>query len=157
MLPSSLLRNFIEPMLTKITKNEDIKNLIKAASSVSSVEFVKCLDSSNILPARVFAALYSACPKGVLAELLAKFETARCILQLLIIGSNPQNARRILRRLLKQDLKLQEWRKNVIKGKISGQSYAYLIDDISCPGTIANNVRELSWGKRVETVTMPPL
>lgn len=54
-------------------------------------------------------------------------------------------------------MKLQTWRKNVLKGKIVGQDYFHLITPEVCPSVVANQVRELSWGKPVETVTMPPL
>nr|QXV86378.1 polymerase [Chuviridae sp.] len=156
-LPSSLLRIKMEKLLPKITKNQDVQALIKAANSTSASDFVRALDSSNILPARVFASLYAASPKGVLSEFLTKFETARSVLQVLILGSGKRRAHRTLRSLVKQEAKLQMWRYNVLKGRYQGQSYVDLIDNYECPAQIANLIRERSWGKRIETVTMPPL
>lgn len=74
-----------------------------------------------------------------------------------ILGSGLQPARQILRRLLKQNLQLQPKRRYVFIGLIQWQSYEYLITFCGYAGQIANKVRELSWGKPVETVSMPSL
>lgn len=156
-LPDSILRDTMHKALVKITKNEEVRRLLDAASSQDSQMGIDAMDSCNILAPRVFSTIYAAMPRGVLSEILAKFESARSVVQAIITAYGYWHTKRLLRRLMAAEVKLQTWRCRMAKGLVNYDSYLYLLLNTDCPTHAAQKIRELCWGKRIEGITMPPV
>uniref|UniRef100_A0AB38ZJL6 RNA-directed RNA polymerase n=1 Tax=Crocidura lasiura chuvirus TaxID=3139462 RepID=A0AB38ZJL6_9VIRU len=155
-LPSSVLRAHILPQLRRVVRNEDIQALIKATDSPFSNAIIKCLSDSSVQQVKAFSTIYSALPVGVLSELLRKFESGRSILELLLLRRPIKYSSQVFFRVQRAEHRLQSWRIQVIKNKHIGR---YLLSgQISdCPAEKAQMLRDMSWGRIIEGITMPPL
>lgn len=157
-LPTSILRSFITPMLKRVTKNEDIQELIKATTSSFSKEIIKSMESAVPQDAKILATVYSATPDGILGELLRKFESGRSILELLLLKRNYKNADWKFQRILRAEEKLQKWRcEKIMENTIFKGTCYTKIEDNSCPARLAQDLRDRTWGTRITGISMPPL
>jgi hypothetical protein len=117
-LPTSVLNNVIGRMICGITRNRKISQLIKLMNSPQNSLILQALVSAHPCQVKVLSNLYSASPSGIFSELIKKFETGRSVLELLILRVG-RSANTVLRKILRVETKLQEWRvRNAIKPAI---------------------------------------
>lgn len=158
MSPTQFLRQQIIPSLKKITRAEDIKELLAAAADDDvSDRYIMSMDRSEICHAKVFSVVYSAFPEAVLEEFILKFESSRSVLELLILRSNKRKAMNILRRLVKLERDCGQWKLRKLKGVLDDEAYDYSRLVKGCPAQSAENIRELAWKKPIDGITMPPI
>ncbi|AUW34382.1 L [Blacklegged tick chuvirus 2] len=155
--PAVVLRNMIGPILQGITVNKAVKQIMSTPYQTSSQAILDTLYDCNVYNAKIFSALYAATPDALFQELVRKFETSRSVHQLLIIKHGPHHAQAELRRVLRSEQTLQEYRVSVVMGRLTTPSFLPPQWRDWCPARIAQWVRDTLWGKRVEGVTMPPL
>jgi hypothetical protein len=156
-LPTTLLRMQIIPSLQKLTRNESIRELFEYIDMNITEDILRCLESCNIQNVRVFSNVYSATPKGLLDEILRKFETSRSVYELLILRGGLRLAYKVMKRVYIAERRLQRWRFNRLKGIDTRVDHLFTIDDKKCPAETAQYIREKLWNKKIEGVTMPPL
>lgn len=155
--PAVTLRNMIGPILQSITVNRAVRQIMSAPFQISSQAIVDTLFECNVYNAKIFSALYAATPDALFQELVRKFETSRSIHQLLLIKHGPQQAQSELRRVIKCEQTLQEYRVSVVMGRLPTPSFLPPHWETWCPAKLAQWIRDQLWGKRIEGVTMPPL
>lgn len=156
-LPTTLLRMQIIPSLHKLTRNEGIKELFEFIDLGITEEVIECLASANVQNVKVFSNVYAATPKGLLDELLRKFETSRSVYELLILRGGDLLAFRVMTRVYRAEQKLQHWRYLRLKGIDYHDTERFDVLYHTCPAKIAQNLRCKLWGKHIEGITMPPL
>lgn len=156
-LPSSLLKQLLSPLVKAVTKNEDVIKLYQAAEDTDMKRIIRCLESSNVFNPKVIANIYAATPAGLWQKLLTQFESSRSVYELLILRKGVVRANRILRRILRAEDKLQRWRKNRLRGNTTSTSKCALNMLTACPAESAQKLREYCFRKPIEGVTMPPL
>lgn len=100
----------IIPSLHKLTKNEGIKELFEYIDLGITEEIVESLSTSNVQNVKIFSNVYSATPRGLLEELLRKFETSRSVYELLILRGGDILAYRVMSRVYRAERRLQHWR-----------------------------------------------
>lgn len=156
-LPGTKLRSYIVPILEKLSKNHDIKELIRASKSDQMSIVIETLESCNVIRAKVLSLIWSSTPQGLLDELLRKFESGRSIMELLLLKYKKGQTNRILKNVMIAEKRLNLWRADRVKGKhlVTEISLDYLIQD--CPAKSAYDMRKVAWGKPVEDITMPPM
>lgn len=156
--PNTVLRTAILPAVKELAKNETVKTVFKLQEAGVTDYVVEKLQKANVYNAKVFAAMYAASPDGILTELSRKFETARSILELLILRQGYRHGRDVLRNVLQADRRLHRYRCRSIQHKNS-----YTLDLTSiisrhiCPLVCSQSLRDLLWERHVESITMPPL
>jgi hypothetical protein len=159
MLPKAFLRQSIVKPLRSVCKNNNIKELLEEVDSGEIMEKIMgCIQSCNVWQVRVLSNIYAATPDGLLDAILAKFETARSIYELLILRIGVRRADRILRATYRHEMNLQKWRVSRLLGMDTRNvGYELRLNVSSCPAELAQLLRDKLWGKPVEGVTMPPL
>lgn len=157
-LPSTVLRSYIPSQLLRISKNQDLLQLIALSRSRHQMSIINALDSCNVIRAKALSILYASSPKALLDQYLRKFESGKSVLDLLLIQRSRHTVNRILLKVLKAEQILQVWRVNKLKKIIMTRNEESIKDLlVACPAESANIIREYSYGKRVEDITMPPL
>lgn len=155
-LPTAVLRNSIIPVLHKMVKNDDVLELFDAIDSPASELAIKCLDSANVLSVKILSNIYAALPVGILEELLRKFESARSIMEILILRGGFKYTSKILLKVVRAERTLQKWRiTRLQEGSPNDKSLLRCIRD--CPSESSQIIRDTAWGKPVEGIIMPPL
>lgn len=156
-LPGVALKALMIPQLKRISKNQDILELIKLSESKIQEDFIRLLDSCNIIRAKSLSLLYACSPEALLNEQLQKFKSGKSILDFLLIKQSRYKVHKHLRLIQILEHRLQKWRYIRLKGKnIFGDvSVEFLINE--CPSKSAYNIREFAFGKKVEDITMPPM
>lgn len=152
------LQRYVLPAVERITKNLDMKELIRATKSSTAKEIVACLNTAEPCDAKVLSVIFSCTPTGVLEEMLRKFETGRSVYDLIFLsGSSRKRTERILMRVHRSDQRLQEWRRSRIQNRV--RHIPHLLVDLSydCPAQLAQELREKVWRRRVTGLTMPPM
>lgn len=157
-LPSSVLRNLLNPQLKRVTRNQDIRELIEASEDDTNNLIIQTLDSSNILRARVLASIYSSTPEALLAQFLRKFESGKSILDFLLVKKSRFRVNKQLRLVLKAEKTLQRWRLTRLNkpDEIEDRPIRQFIRG-RCSTEAADMIREYAYGKPVYDVTMPCL
>lgn len=156
-LPSNILRDIVRPVLKKFTKNEDVKELLSMVDSQQTDAIMNCLASCSELNARVLSCIYACTPEGLLEELLKQFEDGRSINELVIRTLGSKKATLGLKKVVRADYHLQEWRVHMIKGTYRSRSIDYSQFVTGCPTQSAHDIRRRLWGREVTGITMPPL
>lgn len=158
--PSFILRKAIVPEIKRIARNKEIVQLIKTAESPVTRGILNMMSESPHQPVKVFSVIYSALPVAILNELTRRFETGKSVLEAVMVKT--RNARRkgvrLIRRLLKCEANLQEWRVSKLTGRDAQGYYRY--DEIvsgKCPAELAQFIREEMWDRHITTITMPPM
>ncbi|QHX39760.1 RNA-dependent RNA polymerase [Herr Frank virus 1] len=152
-LPSSILRREILPALKPEIRNEEVSDLIAAAEDEWSNQFIKALTSSEILYPRILSSIYACTPKAMIEEIVRRFESSASVKDILIMRRGVRTTLRILGKVLRAEITLQEWRvKRVINDYAPGTYWK----NAFCPTELADKLRGL-WGKPIRGVTMPPL
>ncbi|API61887.1 RNA-directed RNA polymerase [Mos8Chu0 chuvirus] len=156
--PSFILRQSIIDPLKSMTRSSELMQLFDLLDDESgSASIIKCLDSCETIPAKVFSVIYAALPESILGEIIRKFETARSVMELLILRRGVRYSVRIIRKVLQADVEVNMWRLNRLQGNHSGFAVSGLrLLDI-CPAESAYIMRETFWGKPIEGITMPPM
>lgn len=158
MSPTQFLRQQIIPSLKRITKAEDVKELLAAAADDDvNDKYIKSMDRSEICHAKVFSVVYSAFPEAVLDEFILKFESSRSVLELLILRTNRRRAMNILRRLVIAERNCSQWKLRKLKGILDEDLYDYSKYVKDCPAKSAEIIREIAWNKPIDGITMPPI
>nr|UVF62174.1 MAG: RNA-dependent RNA polymerase [Bat faecal associated chuvirus 1] len=156
-LPTSLLRAQILPSLRRLIKNKDILNLIEASKSDLTNKVLEALYSANVYNSKVFSTTYSATPDGLIDEVLKKFESARSVHEILILRGGKRFSNKVLRKVIKAEEDLQNWRYKRIKGINMDRVESFISCLTSCPTESTQKIRHFSWGKPVEGITNPPV
>lgn len=157
-LPSSVLRSYIPSQLLRISNNQDLLQLIALSRSKQQASIVNALDSCNVIRAKALSILYASSPKALLEQYLRKFESGKSVLDLLLIQRSRHTINKILLKVLKAEHRLQCWRVNKITHSNRNKDEESVRDLlVECPAESANIIREYSYGRRVEDITMPPL
>ncbi|AVM87272.1 L protein [Guangdong red-banded snake chuvirus-like virus] len=151
-LPSGVLRRELLPALKPIIRNQEILTLIEASDEEWTRNVISCLTSGDILYPRVFSSIYSCTPKAMMEEMMKRFETSASVKEILVMRQGVRRTTQVLRRVLKAEIALQEWRSKRVK--LTG--YGEYWRDMECPAQYADYLRGL-WGKPVSGVTMPPM
>lgn len=156
-LPTTLLRMQIIPSLHKLTRNEAIKELFEYIDLGITEEIVECLASCNVQNVKIFSNVYAATPRGLLEELLRKFETSRSVYELLILRGGDILAYKVMSRVYGAERRLQHWRFLRLRGIDHRNVEQYDTIRVKCPAEVAQSLRCKLWGKKIEGITMPPL
>nr|UHR49767.1 MAG: RNA-dependent RNA polymerase [Hangzhou altica cyanea chuvirus 1] len=156
-LAATVLRHSIIPILKKETKNEDIKELFRLIESGLADQYVDALNSCTVVRTKALNILYSATPLGVLDMLIKKFEAGRSVLELLLLKKKRKSTNRILRKVIKADKKVLDWRLAHLRGLSSPEERSYLHLLTDCPAESAYLIRQFLWGRPIEDVTLPPM
>lgn len=156
-LPTSILRSAIKPVLKLKTRNQDVRELILASEDPQQEIINSILSSARPLDVKVLAGIYAATPKGVLDELLRKFESSRSVYELLILRYGRRRCAGLLRRVIASEWKLQEWRFKLIKETLVSDDITYVHLIRACPAESAHIIRQYLWRTEVVGITMPPL
>lgn len=158
--PSFVLRKSIIPEIKRITRNQEILQLIRSAESPTTQALIDMMSASRHQPAKVFAVIYSALPIAILNELTRRFETAKSVLEAVMVRSRMGRKKglRLIRRLLACEDRLQAWRVKKLLGQDtqSTERYSELVGQ-TCPARLAQRMREELWDRHITTITMPPL
>jgi len=155
-LPSSRLRSLVRPVIEDYNENRDIKQLVRAAQPKQMDAFFRVLNSASTWNGRVFSALYSCTPGGLLNKFLRKFESARSINELFVKSLGKKKADRQLKLVIAQEQYIHEWRVEVLNNYSGGKKNLFNQYD-PCPGKFAANIRKELYLHDIEGVTMPPL
>lgn len=156
--PTQYLRQQIIPSLRRITKAEDVRELLEAALDDDvSARYIMSMDKSDICHAKVFSVVYSAFPEAVLEEFILKFESSRSVLELLVLRSNRRKALSILRRIVAAERNCSQWKLRKLKGILDEDYYDYGRLITNCPAESAERIRETAWNKSIDGITMPPI
>lgn len=157
-LPSTVLRNMVADALPRITRNQNIRDLLEAAKSDESEIVMEILTSASHYEAKVLSVIYSCLPVSLVSELVRKFESARSVNEMLILRFGKKSTFHRLRRIVRAEKKLQEWRVKTLKDGPQGDVVSVLRHCYNiCPGLAAYNIRRMAYGKPVTGITMPPL
>uniref|UniRef100_A0AAT9J9Z8 RNA-directed RNA polymerase n=1 Tax=Blattella germanica chuvirus 1 TaxID=3133478 RepID=A0AAT9J9Z8_9VIRU len=156
-LPTTYLRQEIAHRLKRISRNEDLLKLYEIIDSPLTKRILSSMDSVNVINPKVMANIYAATPMGVLNELTKKFESGRSTMEALLLRNRKKRAYNVLRNCLRKEINLQRWRAERLKGMHRSGAYLYIVDPDRCPSDMAQELREMSWGKKIEGITMPPL
>ncbi|AJG39074.1 polymerase [Wuhan Mosquito Virus 8] len=157
-LPSTVLRNMVADALPKITRNQGIRDLLEAARSDESDTVMEILTSASHFEAKVLSVIYACLPVSLVSELVRKFESARSVNEMLILRFGHTSTFHKLRRIVRSEKKLQEWRVKTLKSGPQGDVVSILKFCYNvCPGQAAYNIRKYAYGKPVTGITMPPL
>jgi hypothetical protein len=157
-LPTSVLRKEIVPALTKMVKNEHVRELLDARDSPEQEYCLRALNSADFLVIKPLAVIYAATPAAIVDELVKKFESSRSVMELLILRLGQRKVQKVLRKVVRTEYKLQQWRVNVLRDTGTHESknwYQRFYDD--CPHKFAYDVREWSWTKPIIGITTPPM
>lgn len=155
-LPSAFLRLAIIPALRRKAQNEMIKELFNTKIKHLMKAIHACFESFNVYTPRVMSSIYASTPEGILDQLLRKFETSRSVLELLILTLHKRSAMSTLRKALKKEKAVQTWRANRLQGTKIGKNVKVEFSSEECPCAVADRMREASWGKPCQGVTMAP-
>lgn len=156
--PSFVLRSaMIDPLRNMTTSTElvDLFDLIDDAEGSSKI--IKCLDSCATCPAKIFSVVYAGLPEAILSEILRKFETARSVMELLILRKGRKHSIRIIRKVLRADIEVNQWRIARLHNVHSEFARSALRLVMPCPAETAYNIRKEYWGKPIDGITMPPM
>nr|UCW41650.1 RNA dependent RNA polymerase [Turkana Chu-like virus] len=155
---SQVLRSYMIPALRKITKAEDIQELLEAErDDDTSSKYIAAMDGSQICHAKVFSVLYSTFPESVLREFILKFESSRSVMELLLLRSTQRRLNRVLRNVVKTDYKSSQWKLLKLKDDQIEETYDYYKCFSKCPAEFAQKIRDKAWGKEIDGITMPPM
>lgn len=152
------LQRFVLPAVERLTKNTDMKELIRATKSSTAREITACLDTAEPCDAKVLSVIFSCTPTGVLEEMLRKFETGRSVYDLIFLsGSSRKRTERILMRVHRADQRLQDWRRSRLQNRV--RHIPHLLTEFShdCPAQLAQELREKVWRRKITGLTMPPM
>lgn len=155
-LPSSRLRSLVRPIVEDYNENKDIKQLVRAAQPKQMDAFFNVLASATTWNGRVFSALYSCTPGGLLNKFLRKFESARSINELFVKSLGRKKADLQLKIVIAQEQYIHTWRVDVLQNGGGGKKNLFNQYDL-CPGKFAANIRRELYLVDIEGVTMPPL
>lgn len=156
-LPSTVLRSYIVPALEILSQNKDVIQLLRASQDSNHTIMMEILRSARPFNVKVLATLYSATPRGVLEELLRKFESSRSINELVILRWGKRRAERRILRVVRAEARLQGWRKARLRGKNIAKLEPYFHLVSPCPSESADIIREQAWGIKIIGITMPPM
>lgn len=156
-LPTTILRQSLLTHLKPLIKNEEVQALIEASESKYTTQVLECLKTCNVYNPKIFSHIYAATPRGQVEELIRKFESSRSVHEILILRAGRRRADRILRIVIRAEFHLQSWRRRRLDGSDYGKTMSVEHVLMECPAESANRLRELSWGKPVESITNPPL
>ncbi|ALP32028.1 putative RNA-dependent RNA polymerase [Imjin River virus 1] len=157
-LPSTVLRNMVADALPRITRNQGIRDLLEAAKSDESDTVMEILTSASHYEAKVLSVIYACLPVSLVSELVRKFESARSVNEMLILRFGKKSTFHRLRRIVRSEKNLQEWRVRTLSSGPQGDVVSILrFCYNTCPGQAAYNIREYAYGKPVTGITMPPL
>ncbi|UHK03098.1 MAG: RNA-dependent RNA polymerase [Sanya chuvirus 2] len=155
---STAMRNLIMPALKPRIKNEQVKQLIEAAASEDMKAVIDTLRSANVYSVKLLSAIYAASPQGLIQELTRKFESGRSVMDLTVLRWRKYEASRKVRGILRCDDRVHHHRAQVVKGN---HDYTHdmnaWITKIDCPAEKAQIIRDKSWGKKIEGISMPPV
>jgi hypothetical protein len=143
-LPTTVLNGIIGTMIEGITKHIEILELIKLMNSPQNARILKILDEARPCHIKVLSNLYAASPAGVFSDLIKKFETGRSVLELLILRVGRRRANYILRRILRIETKLQQWRVLRLKGFPQMNVRDFIVHLNGCPALNAGEFRKQS-------------
>nr|QPB73971.1 RdRp [Hymenopteran chu-related virus OKIAV147] len=156
-LPDSYLRQMLVLALRGIVRNEELVQLFKALDSRNTDKILAALESANVYNAKIFSAVYSCTPEGLVQELVKKFESARSVMEVIVLRRGGAFARKALMTTIDKESKLQDWRLDRLKGKKTVGTVSFLPILTECPAESAYNVRKHTWGKPIEGITNPPI
>ncbi|APG78828.1 RNA-dependent RNA polymerase [Wenling crustacean virus 13] len=152
------LQSFVLPAVEKITKNPDMKELIRATKSSTTREVVTCLDSASPCDVKVLSSIFSCTPAGVLEELIKKFETGRSIYDLIFMsGRTRKQTERVLEVVGRADGRLHTWRMKRLNKLTRHLPHLLSGYEGECPAAQAQEIRERVWKRKITGITMPPL
>lgn len=156
--PSFILRSSMMDPLRQVANSGELMELFELIDdSEGSDKIIRCLDSCPVVPAKVFSVIYASLPEALLGEILRKFETARSVMELLILRKGRRYSLRVLKRLLVADIEVNRWRIARGLGYHSSFSTSAVRMLDPCPALTAAKMRAKYWGKPVEGITMPPM
>lgn len=156
-LPTTYLRQEIAKRLQLISKNEDLLKLYEIIDSPLTKRLLLSMESVNVINPKVMANIYAATPMGVLNELTKKFESGRSTMEALLLRNKKSRAYNVLKNCLRKEINLQKWRSERLRGMHRMRAFFYIVEPNKCPSLMAQELREMSWGKKIEGITMPPL
>nr|UYE93852.1 MAG: RNA-dependent RNA polymerase [Hattula chuvirus] len=155
---SFVLRSSMMKPLQSITTCPELTELFELIEEDSgSQKIVACLDSCVNVPAKVFSVIFSCLPESILSEIVRKFETARSVMELLIMRKGKKYTVRVLRKVLSADIQVNKWRLARIQGAHSSFSTNGYRLYMTCPAQFAYELRRVYWGKPIDGITMPPM
>nr|WPR16563.1 MAG: RNA-dependent RNA polymerase [Hemiptera chuvirus 2] len=156
---TTVLRKMIVPALRRKIKNELVLELLDSAESEEMELIIQSLMSANVYSAKLLAALYAASPQGLINELTRKFESARSVIEVLILRWGRRRAAAQIRRILFADDKIHRYRNQVLDDQLQDATdFQYILTSYDgCPGKQAHELRRIMWTKPVEGISMPPV
>lgn len=155
--PSSHLKAQMFDAIKRICQNEMILEIIAECDDEKISYILDFFYSMKHWNPKVFSAIYSCLPPGLMDKFVMKFETGRSMIDL-VVGRNRMAGLKLVKMLKKKESLLQTHRAN--KTRLGGAEdldlTPYLVAD-SCPGKVADRIREILWEHTIEGITMPPL
>lgn len=155
---STVLRQAVIPLMRKHVRCGEVRELLDFISEDEGTEAcIRTMDSADRVYVKIFSVIFSVLPEAILGELVRKFETARSILEFLILKNGQYQTTRLLKKVLASDLKVHQWRLqrcHDIHGE-DEQLVTRFYDP--CPAKYAYKIRCFVWSKPVEGITMPPI
>lgn len=153
---SSVLRNAVREMIEKKSRNEQIGELFEARRDEFHNTMMRALGTCSIYNPKILNGIHSCSPEGLIAELVAKFETGKSIMDALIAKSNRSSGIRILSRARQADIRLHSFRVSLLRNRLTG-SENIRRSSSKCPAEVAQQTRVKLWRKPVEGITQPPV
>jgi len=151
------LKQIIRNQLDKYAKNDTIIQLLQYTTEREKEALLTTLASAAFWPAKLHTALYNATPMALMEELLSSFVSAKSILDLLISTNiKKPSAMRILSTAISIDTYEHRWRAQTLTGQRNFIPRGDILTSI-CPMQAADVLRQQTWGKRITTVTQPPV
>lgn len=157
-LPSAVLRKQIIPALIKLVRNENIAELMAARDSEEQRTFEEILATAKPKNIKILSRVYGATPSAIVDQLVKKFESARSILELLVLKMGHRRTNHVLRKVALADRVLQQWRYHIVTRQSFCEFYNFYQKCYStCPTEFADNIRTLGWGEPIIGITSPPM
>lgn len=155
-LPTTIYRQAIRPIIKDKTTNPIVAKLLDMEDTKAMRNLIAELKTANPYNARVLSAINAAAPTGLVMELTRKFDSARSIFELVVATLKIGKAEKLLRRVIRAERYLQLWRLRVIRGEHRWNRNLTSVHS-ECPAQFANNIREATWGRAIQSITMPPM
>jgi len=152
----SVLRRHLRDTISKLSRNQMIKDLFATRKSDFHDILVEILGTCNIYNPKVMCGIHSCSPEGIIMELLTKFESGKSALDAIILRKDHRKGIRVLRAAKKADDDLHKFRTLMIKGRVKGSEDVW-ITHVECGAEAAQRLRTTLWGRPIEGVTQAPV
>lgn len=160
---SNRVKHALLNVMRERTKNKAVIQMMEACNEETLSEFADYLSETDPLCPRVLNEILRLSPEGSMQSFLSIFKDMRTMKQLL----DPQSSTELVNRLRDSDIELLRHIITISKRIQSNLCYRYIKESLNvnpkdwiavktaCTSELAKELRDVTWGKQVEGVSIP--